>query len=66
MYTFDPSPNLSENDHFNLSRHGTVHLDMKFAGALTHTVIVVVCAEFENIIEIDNKKIRYVELDFNN
>ena len=64
LYAFDLSPDLSENDHFNLTRQGTVRLDMKFAVALPHTVTVVVYAEFENIIEIDRN--RNVVFDFNN
>ena len=64
LYAFDLSPDLSENDHFNLTRQGTVRLDMKFAAALPHTVSVVAYAEFENIIEIDRN--RNVVFDFNN
>ena len=64
LYAFDLSPDLSENEHFNLTRHGSVRLDMKFATALPHTVTVIVYAEFENIIEIDRH--RNVVLDFTN
>jgi hypothetical protein len=64
LYAFDLSPDLSENDHFNLTRQGTVRLDMKFANALPNTVTVVTYAEFENIIEIDRN--RNVVFDFNN
>jgi hypothetical protein len=64
LYAFDLSPDLSENDHFNLTRQGTVRLDMKFANALPNTVTVVAYAEFENIIEIDRN--RNVVFDFNN
>ena len=55
---------MSENDHFNLSRQGSVRLDMKFAVALPHTVTVIVYAEFENVIEIDHH--RNIVLDFTN
>jgi hypothetical protein len=64
LYAFDLSPDLSENDHFNLACQGTVRLDLKFATALPHTVTVVAYAEFENIIEIDRN--RNVIFDFNN
>jgi hypothetical protein len=64
LYASDLSPDLSENDHFNVACQGTVRLDPKFATALPHTVTVVAYAEFENIIEIDRN--RNVIFDFNN
>ena len=64
LYAFDLSADLSENESFNLARHGTVRIDMKFGEALPHTVTVVAYAEFENIIEIDRN--RNVVFDFNN
>ena len=64
LYAFDLSPDLSEADHFNLARQGTVRVDMKFTEALPNTVTVVAYAEFENIIEIDRN--RNVIFDFNN
>jgi hypothetical protein len=63
LYAFDLSPDLSEDEHFNLTRQGAVRVDMKFGVALPHTVTVVVYAEFENIIEIDRS--RNVVFDFN-
>jgi hypothetical protein len=64
LYAFDLSPDLSESDHFNLTRQETVRFDMKFANALPNTVTVVAYAEFENIIEIDRNC--NVVFDFNN
>ena len=64
LYAFDPTADLAENDHFNLTRHGTVRVDLKFGTALPHTVSVVAYAEFENIIEIDRN--RNIVFDFNN
>jgi hypothetical protein len=64
LYAFDLTPDLTENESFNLARQGTVRVDLKFATALTNTVSVVVFAEFENIIEIDRN--RNVVFDFNN
>ena len=60
LYAFDLSPDLAEDDHFNLSRQGGVRLVLKFAAALEVTVTVVAYAEFENVIEIDrNRNIVY-------
>lgn len=64
LYAFDLTPDLSENESFNLTRQGTVRVDAKFSTALPNTVSVVAYAEFENIIEIDRN--RNVVFDFNN
>ncbi len=64
LYAFDLTPDLSDGDHFNLTRQGSVRVDMKFAESLSNTVTVVAYAEFENIIEIDRS--RNVIFDFNN
>jgi len=62
LYAFDLSPDLAEDDHFNLSRQGGVRLVLKFSTALAATVTVVAYAEFENVIEIDRN--RNVVYDF--
>jgi hypothetical protein len=58
------SPDLAENDQVNLSRQGTVRLNLKFGAALAHTITIVAYAEFENMIEIDRN--RNIVFDFNN
>ena len=64
LYAFDLTPDLSEDDHFNLTRQGSVRVDLKFAAALPNTVTVVAYAEFQNIIELDRS--RNVVFDFSN
>ena len=64
LYAYDLTPDLGENDHVNLTRQGTVRLDLKFGAALTHTVTVVAYGEFENVIEIDRN--RNIVFDFAN
>lgn len=60
LYAFDLSPDLAEDDHFNLARHGSVRLVLKFSEALARTITVIAYAEFENVIEIDrNRNIIY-------
>jgi hypothetical protein len=60
LYAYDLSPDLAEDDHFNLTRQGSVRLYLKFANALPRTVTVIAYAEFENLIEIDrNRNIVY-------
>ncbi len=56
LYAFDLTPDLSEDDHFNLNKEGSLRIDMKFAVALAATVNVILYAEFENIIEVDRNK----------
>ena len=62
LYAFDLSPDLGEDDHFNLTRQGGVRVDLKFGTALPNTVTVIAYAEFENVIEIDRN--RNVIFDF--
>jgi hypothetical protein len=64
LYAYDLTPDLAENDHVNLTRQGTVRLDLKFGAALAQTVTVVTYAEFENLIEIDRN--RNIVFDFSN
>ena len=60
LYVFDLTPDLGENDHFNLSNQGSVRLVLKFAEALEQPVTVIAYAEFENVIEIDwNRNVIY-------
>ena len=62
LWAYDLTPDLDEAGHAQLIRQGTVSLNLKFAGALTNSVNVVVYGEFENIIEID--KHRQVIVDY--
>ena len=53
LCAFDLTADLAEDDHFNLVKHESVRLAMKFSQALPQTVSVIAYAEFDNIIEID-------------
>ena len=64
LYAFDLTPDLGEDDHFNLLKEGNVRVDMKFADPLPNTINVIVYAEFENIIEIDRS--RNIIFDYSN
>jgi len=60
LYAFDLSPDLAEDDHFNLQHNGGLRLVLKFSAALPATVSVIAYAEFENVIEVDrNRNIIY-------
>ena len=56
LYVSDLSPDLKEDDHYNLIKEGSLRLVLKFAEALTSTVSVIVYGEFENIIEVDRNR----------
>jgi hypothetical protein len=56
LFAWDLSPDLSDHDHLNLARVGSVRLDAKFRAALPNTINVIVYAEFESLIEIDRNK----------
>jgi hypothetical protein len=64
LYAYDLTPDLAEDNHVNLTRQGTVRLDLKFGAALAQTVTVITYAEFENVIEIDRN--RNIVFDFTN
>jgi len=64
LYAFDLTPDLAENDHFNLQKDGSLRLDLKFGAALPVTINVICYGEFENCLEIDRS--RNVLFDYSN
>ena len=56
LYAFDPSPDMACGGHYSLVKHGNLRLDMHFASPLAQTVNVIVYAEFNNILEIDQAR----------
>lgn len=64
LFAFDLTPDLSAHcaGHWNLVKHGSLRLEVKFERALTTTINCIVYAEFDNILEIDSS--RQVIVDF--
>ncbi|CAG4997022.1 unnamed protein product [Parnassius apollo] len=64
LLAFDLTPDLSANSsaHWNLIKHGSVRLEVRFESSLIQTINCIVYAEFDNIIEID--KNRNVTVDY--
>ncbi|VDO11372.1 unnamed protein product [Brugia timori] len=64
LYAFDLTSDLSasNNGHWNLIRHGSVLVDLKFSAVLAEAVNMILYAEFDNVIEIDKR--RNVNIDF--
>ena len=56
LYAFDLTPDLGEDDHFNLNKQGSVRLVLKFREALGENVTVIAYAEFQNVVEIDRNR----------
>lgn len=58
LYAFDLTPDLSANDdsHFNLIKHGSVRIEVRFAKVLTETINCVIYAEYDTVLEIDQSR----------
>jgi hypothetical protein len=56
LFAYDLSPDLSEENYFNLVQQGSLRLELRFAQALPNTINVIAYAEFESIIEINREK----------
>ncbi|CAH1240717.1 Hypp6073 [Branchiostoma lanceolatum] len=66
IYCYDLSADLSglSGDHFNVVREGNLRLELHFGQALEQTVVAVVFAEFDNLLEINRQ--RNISFDYSN
>lgn len=64
LFAFDLTPDLSANSntHWNLVKHGSVRIEVRFEEPLNATVNCIVYAEYDNVLEIDSS--RQVIVDF--
>ena len=62
LYAFDLSPDLTDDEKFDLLKTGSVRLQLKFSEQLEQPITLIIYAEYQNIIEIDNN--RNVVFDF--
>ncbi|XP_071850633.1 uncharacterized protein F54H12.2-like [Apostichopus japonicus] len=53
LYAFDFTPDLADGAHYNRKDEGTLDLTLRFDEALTESVMLILYAEFDNLIEID-------------
>ncbi|XP_015594342.1 uncharacterized protein F54H12.2-like [Cephus cinctus] len=55
LFVFDLTPNLSANSntHWNLIKHGSLRIEVRFDEPLAATVNCIVYAEYDNVLEID-------------
>lgn len=56
LFAFDLTPDLSDQNHFELVKEGNLRLEIHFAQPLPTTINVVTYAEFDNVIEIDRSR----------
>lgn len=65
LFAFDLTPDLSANSctHWNLIKHGSIGLEVRFETPLVDTVNCIIYAEYDNILEIDAS--RQVFIDYN-
>ncbi|KYN13610.1 Uncharacterized protein F54H12.2 [Trachymyrmex cornetzi] len=64
LFAFDLTPDLSANcaGHWNLVKHGSLRLEVRFEKALSVTINCTIYAEFDNVLKIDSS--RQVIVDF--
>ena len=62
LFSFELTPDYDDEDHYPLIRHGNLRLEMNFGTTLAHTINIIVYAEFDNIIEINNN--RNIQFDY--
>ena len=55
LFAFDSTPDLSanSNSHWNLVKHGSVRVEVRFEAALSSTTNCIVYTEYDNVLEID-------------
>ena len=63
LFAYDLTPDMDEDDHYALIRHGNLRLDIQFNEALLAPISIIIYAEFDNIIEITGEK--NIIIDFN-
>jgi len=58
LFAFNLTPDLSANcaGHWNLVKHGSLRLEVRFEKALSMTINCIVYVEFDNILKIDSSR----------
>ena len=63
LFAFDLTPDLCNSGHYNIMKNGSLNLSIKLGEANAKSITIMTYMEFDNIIEIDNK--RNIFLDYN-
>ena len=56
LFAFDLTPDLCCSDHYNLTKDGSLDLDVTLSKAINNIITVIAYLEFDNILEINNKR----------
>lgn len=57
LFCFDLTPDSSINDsHWNINKSGSFRIELRFANALEQPVVLVLYAEFDNLIEVTQER----------
>ena len=57
LFTFDLTPQMDSSEvGFELIRHGNIRIEIHFATSTTRTLTVIVFAEYDNLLEIDQDR----------
>ena len=56
IFCFDLSPDMNDGANFDLTREGSLRVELKFSQDLASSINVIVLAEFEELLEISRDK----------
>ena len=57
LFVFDLTPQLESSDaSFELIKNGNIRIEIHFTAALTETITVIIFAEHDNLLEIDENR----------
>ena len=57
LFAFDLTPQMDSSEvGFELIKHGNIHIEIHFATATARTLTVIVFAEHDNLLEIDQDR----------
>lgn len=63
IYGFDLTADKSASDnHHHLVKQGNIRIDIRFTEALTETIMIIVLAEFQKVLEFDSYRNVYINL----
>ena len=61
IYAFDLTPDLCNSGHYNVMRNGSLNLSIKLEKAILGSITIMTYMEFDNILEIDNKRNTFLD-----
>ena len=62
LFSFNLNSDLTDGEHSEITRRGSIRLEVRFAAALQHPITCLVFSEYDNLISIDKE--RNISLDY--